>query len=73
MQERRIPSLGQKDALEKEMQPTPVVLPGKFHEQKILADYNQWNKEKFEKKSDRIVQLMCEWIFYPETVEVQVR
>ena len=26
-----VPSLGWEDPLEKEMQPTPVFLPGKFH------------------------------------------
>ncbi|XP_058130985.1 deoxyuridine 5'-triphosphate nucleotidohydrolase, mitochondrial-like [Dasypus novemcinctus] len=32
-----------------------------------------FGKEKFEvKKGDRIAQLICEWIFYPEIEEVQV-
>ena len=33
-QETRIRSLGEEDPLEKERQPTPVFLPGKFHEQR---------------------------------------
>ena len=32
-------SLGGKDGLEKEMQPTPVFLPGKVHEQRNLVGY----------------------------------
>ena len=32
MQETWVPSLGQEDPLEKEMQPVPVFLPGKSHE-----------------------------------------
>ena len=34
--------LGQEDPLEKEMQPTPVFLPGKFHGQRSLAGRNPW-------------------------------
>ena len=30
-QERWVPSLGQKNPLEEEMQPTPVYWPGEFH------------------------------------------
>ena len=37
MQETWIQSLGQKDPLEKEMEPTPVLLPGKVHEQRTLV------------------------------------
>ena len=40
----------------------------------ILEDYSPWSKEKFEvKKTDRIAQLMLEWIFYQEIEEVHVR
>ena len=39
MQEMWVHSLGQEDPLEKEMQPTPVFLPGKSYEQRSLADY----------------------------------
>ena len=35
-------SLGQEDLLEKEMQTTPVFLPGKFQEQRRLLGYSQW-------------------------------
>ena len=37
MQETRVQSLGQKDPLEKEMQPIPVFLPGKSHVQRSLV------------------------------------
>ena len=39
MQETWVQSLGQEDPLEKEMQPTPVFLPGKFHGQRRLVGY----------------------------------
>jgi len=32
-------SLGREDALKKEMQPTPVFLPGESHGQRSLVDY----------------------------------
>ena len=35
-------SLGGEDPLEKEMQPTPVFLPGEPHEQRILLGYSPW-------------------------------
>ena len=34
-----VQSLGREDPLEKEMQPTPVFLPGKYHRQKSLVGY----------------------------------
>ena len=37
MQETQVQSLDQEDPLEKEMAPTPVFLPGKFHAQRSLA------------------------------------
>ena len=39
MQETRVRSL------EKEMQPTPVFLPGKSHGQTSLGDYNPWGRK----------------------------
>ena len=39
MQEMQVQSLGREGPLEKEMQPTPVLLPGKLHRQKSLAGY----------------------------------
>ena len=39
VQETQVPSLGREDPLEKEMQPTPVLLPGKSHGQRSLAGY----------------------------------
>ena len=44
MQERHemvVPSLGQEDLLEEEMQPTPVFLLGKSHGQRNLVGYSQ--------------------------------
>ena len=40
MQETRVQSLRWEDPLEKEMQTTPVFLPGKSYEQRSLAGYS---------------------------------
>ena len=42
MQETRVGSLGQEDALEKEMASTLVFLPGESHGQRSLAGYSPW-------------------------------
>ena len=42
MQETWVKSLGWKDPLEKEQQPTPVFLPGKPHGQRNLVGYSPW-------------------------------
>ena len=42
VQEIRVQSLGQEDALEKGMAITPVFLPGEFHGQRSLASYSPW-------------------------------
>ena len=48
MPETRVQSLGWDDPLEKEMQPTPVFLPGKFHGQRSLVGYSPWgHKESY--------------------------
>ena len=41
-QETQVQSLGWEDPLEKEWQPTPAFMPGKYHEQRSLTDYNPW-------------------------------
>ena len=48
MQETWIQSLGQEDPLEKDMQPTPVFLPGEFHEQRSLAGYSPWDRRELD-------------------------
>ena len=40
MQQMRVQSLDQEDFLEKEMAPTSVSFPGKFHEQRSLAGWS---------------------------------
>ena len=42
MQEMWVCSLGREDPLGKEMQLTPVFLPGKSHGQRSLAGYSPW-------------------------------
>ena len=54
MQETRVQSLGWEDPpWRREWQPTPVFLPGEFHEQKSLAGYSPWGP----KESDMTKQL----------------
>ena len=40
MQETQVPSPGWEDPLEKEMEPTPVLLPRKFHGWRSLVGYS---------------------------------
>ena len=42
MWETRVRSLGQEDSLEKEMAPTPVLLPGESHGGRSLVGYSPW-------------------------------
>ena len=46
MQETWVQSLGQEDPPEKEMQPTPVFLPGKSHREGSLAGYSPWGHKR---------------------------
>ena len=41
-QETQVQSLGWKDPLEEEWQPTPVFFPGKSHAQRSLVGYSPW-------------------------------
>ena len=50
MRETQVRSLGQKDPLEKEWQPTPVFLPGEACGQRSLAKCSPWGR----KESDTI-------------------
>ena len=53
MRETRVRSLGREDPLEKEWQPIPVLLPGKFHGWRSLVGYSPWDR----KESDMTEQL----------------
>ena len=46
MQETWVHSQGQEDPLEKKMATTPVLLPGKSHGQRKLADYSPWGRKR---------------------------
>ena len=48
MRETWVRSPGQEDPLEKEMQPTPVLLPGKSHGPRSLVDYSPWGRKKLD-------------------------
>ena len=47
MQKTWVQSLGQEDPLEKEWQPTPVLLLGEFHGQRRLVGYSWWGHKFF--------------------------
>ena len=42
IQETQVQSLGQKDPLKREWQPTPVFLPGEVHGQRCMGGYSPW-------------------------------
>ena len=46
MRETWVRSLGWEDPLEKEMQPTPVLLPGKSYGRRSLVGYNPWVRKE---------------------------
>ena len=46
MQKTWVQSLGWKDALEKEMAPTPVFLPRESHRQRSLVCYSPWGRKE---------------------------
>ena len=48
MQETGVQFLGREDPLEKEWQPTPVILPGKSQGQRSLADYSPWGRKELD-------------------------
>ena len=48
MRETRVQSLGQEDPLEKDMAPTPVLLPGEAHGWRILVGYSPWGPKESE-------------------------
>ena len=52
MQEIQVQSLGQKDILEKQMQPILVCLPGESHGQRSLAGYSPWGRKCQTRLSD---------------------
>ena len=48
VQETRVQSPGQEDALEKGWLPTPVFLPGEFHGQRSLVGYSPWGHKELD-------------------------
>ena len=48
MQETWVRSLGWEDPLEKEMQSTPGLLPGKSHGQRSLVGYIPWGRKQLD-------------------------
>ena len=53
-------SLGQEDPLEKEMAPTPVLLPGKSHGRRSVVGYSPWGR----KESDTTERLHFHFIHF---------
>ena len=48
MWETWVRALGREDPLEKEMQPTPVFLPGKPHGRRNLVGYRPWGRKELD-------------------------
>ena len=48
VQETRVQSLHREDPVERKWQPTPVLLPGKFHGQRSLIDYSPWDRKELD-------------------------
>ena len=48
MQETWVWSLDREDPLEKEVEPTPVFLPGEFHGQRSLVGYSAWGHKELD-------------------------
>ena len=48
MWETQVLSLDWEDPLEKKWQPTPVVLPGKFHGGRNLVGYSSWGHKELD-------------------------
>ena len=46
MQETRVLSLGLEDSWRRKCQPTPVLLPGKFHGQRTLVGCSSWDRKE---------------------------
>ena len=59
MQETWVQSLGWEDPLEKEMQPTPVLLPGEFHGQRSLVVYSPWGHKEVDMTEQLTLSLSC--------------
>ena len=59
MQVTWVPSLGWEDPLEKEMQPTPVLLPGEFHGQRSLVVYSPWGHKEVDMTEQLTLSLSC--------------
>ena len=71
MRETRVQSLGGEDPLEEEMQPTPVLLPRKFHGWRNLVGYSPWGL----KESDTTEQLhfhflLTKWTFVGKVISL---
>ena len=61
MRETWVRSLGQDDPWRRKWQPTPVLLPGKSHEQRSLVGYSPWgHKESDTLLSDFTFTFKCE-------------
>ena len=51
--------LSREDPPEKEMQPTPVFLPGESHGQRSLVGYIPWGREETRLSMQGILKLCC--------------
>ena len=59
MWETQVRSLGQEDPLEKEMQTTPVLLPGESHGGRSLVGYSPWGHKELDTTERLLWVHMC--------------
>ena len=68
MQETWVRSLGWEDPLEKEMQPTPVLLPGKSRGRRSLVGYSPWGGKESDATEQHHFQV-AQWVRNPPTMQ----
>ena len=62
----RVLSLGQKDPLEKEMEPTPVLLPGESHGGRSLVGYSPWGRKELDTTEQQTKLYLIQIMFLSE-------
>ena len=69
MQETWVRSLGREDPLEKEWQPTPVLLPGKSHGWNSLVGYSLWGRKESDTTERLHLNSILQTVYYRVTKE----
>ena len=62
MQETQVRSLGQEDALEKEMTTHSIFVPGEFHGQRRLVGYSSWGRKESDMTEQLSLHFICKFL-----------